>query len=195
MADKPINYRINIDQGRTSGADAIRRTQRDLDKLEKEARGAARAFDTLDDKVNNVGRGANFGRTGGGLERVLGATVGGGSQELLGLAGDIGDVVEGLVGEPGGLKGALGGILSSAGVLSISLAAVGVAFNAFNASLEEQKKLVDESAAAFAAYRGILKEVRDETLTSAEVSERIVEARKREADAQADLDALLAVLL
>jgi hypothetical protein len=144
MADKPINYRINIDQGRRSGADDLRRVRTEADGLEKDLQQATRASNRLESSLNNVGRGADFGRTGGGLERVLSSAVGGGSQELLGLAGDIGDVIEGLAGDPQGLKGALKGLISPAGLMSAGLAAAGVAMSLVTAETERQKKAAQD---------------------------------------------------
>jgi hypothetical protein len=144
MAEKPINYRINIDQGRRSGADDLRRVRNEADGLEKDLQQATRASNRLESSLNNVGRGADFGRTGGGLERVLSSAVGGGSQELLGLAGDIGDVIEGLAGDPQGLKGALKGLISPAGLMSAGLAAAGVAMSLVTAETERQKKAAQD---------------------------------------------------
>jgi hypothetical protein len=143
MADKDTTYRFHFDTGRRGAADTVKDIRRDADGLEKDLKQAARAADGLDRSLEKASRGADFGRTGGGLERVLGGL--GGNNELLGLAGDIGDVLEGL-GE-GGLKGALKGLLSPAGLLSGALAVGGLAIAAFTAEIEKQRA----SAQAFVA--------------------------------------------
>jgi hypothetical protein len=145
MADKDTTYRFHFDTGRRGAADTVKDIRRDADGLEKDLKQAARAADGLDRSLESASRGADFGRTGGGLERILGGAIGGGSQELLGIVGDLGDVIEGL-GE-GGLKGALKGLISPAGLLSGGLAVAGVAMAALTSEIERQKKAAQDYVA------------------------------------------------
>jgi hypothetical protein len=151
MSDRNVNLRVNIDKGRSTGADDLKRVRRDADGLAKDLKQVKRAADDVDRSLEKAARGADFGRTGGGLERVLGGAIGGGSQELLGLAGDIGDVIEGLTKEPGGLKAALKGLASPAGLLSIGLGAAGIAMAAFTAELDKQRASAQKAAEELAA--------------------------------------------
>jgi hypothetical protein len=146
-----ITSRINVIPGDTSGLRVYDRAQKEVDDLTRSTKAATGAADKLGDSLSKAARGADFGRTGGGLERVLGGTLGGGSQELLGIVGDIGDVIEGLAAEPGGLKGALKGLLSPAGLLSGALALGGVAMAAFTAEIEKQRAAAAQAAQELAA--------------------------------------------
>jgi hypothetical protein len=151
MEDRNLDIKINIDNGRRAGAEDLKRVRRDADGLAKDLKQVKRAADDVDRSLEKASRGADFGRTGGGIERVLSSAVGGGSQELIGLAGDIGDVIEGLTKEPGGLKAALKGLASPAGLLSIGLGAAGIAMAAFTSILDKQRVSAQKAAEELAA--------------------------------------------
>jgi hypothetical protein len=174
-----ITSRINVIPGDTSGLRVYDRAQKEVDDLTRSTKAATGAADKLGDSLSKAARGADFGRTGGGLERVLGGTLGGGSQELLGIVGDIGDVIEGLAAEPGGLKGALKGLLSPAGLLSGALALGGVAMAAFTAEIDRQRasaqkatlELID-AAQAEAIYLQLLEKSGTAALENAKKEEQ-----------------------
>lgn len=141
--NKDVNYQVNVDKGREGGVESLRRAQQVADNFETSLSSATREAKQLDRALDNAGSSSiNLGRAGGGLERVLNATGGGQLGGILGLAGDIGDVVESL-GE-GGLKGALNGLLSPMGALGALAAGTTIAITALNAEYERQKKAAEE---------------------------------------------------
>jgi hypothetical protein len=185
MSDRNVNLRINIDKGRNTASADIRRAERDIENLRRETLKAADAAEKLEREMKGIGGSSLFGRTGGGLERVISGL--GGNNALLGLVGDIGDVVEGLAGDPGGLKGALRNVLTPAGLLAGGLAVVSVGMAALDAILREAAKGANEAAQAYIVNRDLQRTIRDESLTTAQIQEKLVDAQKREADALAAL--------
>lgn len=141
--NKDVNYQVNVDKGREGGVESLRRAQQVADNFETSLSQATREAGKLDRAIDNVGSSSvNLNRAGGGLERILNATGGGQLGGIIGLAGDIGDVVESL-GE-GGLKGALSGLLSPMGALGALAAGTTLAITALNAEYERQKKAAED---------------------------------------------------
>jgi hypothetical protein len=133
-----ITSKINVIPGDTSGLRVYDRAQKEVDDLTRSTKAATGAADKLGDSLSKAAKGVDFGRTGGALERVVGGI--GGNNELLGLGGDIEDLISSLTGDPAGLKGALQSLITPAGAITIGLAAVGLAFEALSRVMQEAER-------------------------------------------------------
>jgi hypothetical protein len=161
MTNRDLNWRINIDKGRSSGADDVRRIRNEADALEKDLRQATRAADRLDDSLSKAGRGASLGGSLGAVERFSrGLGVGGGA-DVAGLIGDIMDVRDAL---PDLSKG-FGGLLTSVGPAALAIGGVTIAMDLLNRRAEEAAKsaqdyveYVSSAAAAEVEYSQALRD-------------------------------------
>lgn len=153
---------------------------------EKQVERVAVAYEDRSQAARNTTTPTSSGNLGGSLgaverfSRGIGGTAG---AEITGLIGDILDVKDALP----GLKQGFTSLLTSIGPLGIGIGIVAAGFSALTTQLAAGKREVDAAVAALLRRREVERQIRDETLTTTEIEQRLAEARQRQADAAADL--------
>lgn len=166
------------------------------------AQATQRPAEIRGETIGKIGQLAGLAGVAGGAQAGQAASVLLEGQRALGLLGDVGkdafnsikDLVTAIPPFTGGLFGAIpaiSGVTIGIGALTVAAGAVVAITGAVIAFGNEIRQVGDDAREATAAYiaeRDARRAVRDEQLTTIELQERLADAEKRRADAQADID-------